>query len=283
MVNHETLVVASFSSHSDAENAVRDLQTAGFRSDQIGSSYDDYDTEATGTESSTRTAPDERSFWEKMRDFFSGEEHEHTSSASVQSDWSSGLTVPHRYQELIGRGGDLITVQTDDRMAEAQQILTSNHGQLEREFANTYKEQPTSGQDVASGSSERRIQLISEVLRVRKERVQSGEVRLRKEIHTETQNIQVPVTREEIVIERSAVSGENPATAEIGADSEIRVPLSEERVQVDKVPVVREEVRIGKRPVSETQTVSDQVRREELDVEGGDEKVRGSVNKRKRA
>jgi uncharacterized protein (TIGR02271 family) len=54
-------------------------------------------------------------------------------------------------------------------------------------------------------------------------------------------------------------------------------------VQVDKVPVVREEVRVGKRPVSETQNVSEQVRREELDVDGADEKVRESVKGRKTA
>jgi uncharacterized protein (TIGR02271 family) len=121
---------------------------------------------------------------------------------------------------------------------------------------------------------ERRIQLISEVLRVHKERVARGEVRLRKEVRTETQNVQVPVTREEIVIERNPVEGEHRAAGAIGSDQGIRVPLTEERVQVEKVPMVREEVNVGKRTVSNTQNVSDQVRREELEVEGADEKLR---------
>lgn len=45
------------------------------------------------------------------------------------------------------------------------------------------------------------------------------------------------------------------------------MPLSEERARVEKQPVVREEVRVGKRAVQDTERVSDQGRREELRVE----------------
>jgi uncharacterized protein (TIGR02271 family) len=306
--SYENFVVAYFPSHSDAEIAVRDLQTAGFRSDQIGSSYDDeasydeYDTERTGVAadqaygaSATETEGTEhRSFWEKMRDFFSSEpEHdrENTAYADHQAEWhNGGIAVPGRYRELLAKGGALISVRTEDRKAEAQDILTRNNGQIDREFGGATVEQPVaSGQPdlnnsrVGEETPERRIQLISEVLRVRKDRVSSGEVRLRKEVRTETQNVQVPVTREEIVIERNPVNDERPASGAIGDNNEVRVPLTEERVQVDKVPVVREEVRVGKRPVSDTQNVSDQVRREELEVDGADDKVRDSIKGRKTA
>lgn len=313
--SYENFVVAYFPSHSDAENAVRELQRSGFRSDQIGSSYDDeasnyeYDSERSDVGSAKRYDADSiateetehRSFWEKMRDFFSGEpeyDRENTAHAGQSSDWqNSGIAVPASYRELLDRGGALISVRTEDRKADAQEILTRNNGQIARELGgSTVDQQTTSAQlgatdnrlgaedsQLGQGTPERRIQLISEVLRVRKERVARGEVRVRKEVLTETQNVQVPVTREEIVIERSPVSGERPASGEIGENNEVRVPLSEERVQVDKVPVVREEVRVGKRPVSETQNVSEQVRREELDVDGADEKVRESVKGRKTA
>ena len=84
---------------------------------------------------------------------------------------------------------------------------------------------------------------------------------------TENQNIQVPVTREELVIERVPVEGREATGQNLGGESEIRVPLSEERVSTEKVPVVREEVRVGKRAVSETRNVSDQTRKEELRVD----------------
>jgi uncharacterized protein (TIGR02271 family) len=72
-----------------------------------------------------------------------------------------------------------------------------------------------------------------------------GEVRLRKDVVTESQTVEVPVTREELVIERVPASGQENVTGEIGTDQEIRVPLSEERVRVEKQPVVKEEVRVG--------------------------------------
>ena len=319
----QTLLLAFFNNHSDAENAVRDLQAAGFRSDQIGTSYEDYDVESNvnhrdATSSSTPGAGDHRSFWQKVEDFFSGEDHDRKrdTSATNQGDWSaSGLSIPGRYRDRLSAGGEMVGVRAGDRRMEAEQILTRNNGQIDNDYASFTEHRATApgmGQgtraDITGGSTtpglqtaetdetstlgrargvmgdidERRIQLISEVLRVRKERVARGEVRLRKEVRTETQNVQVPVTREEIVIERTPVEGERSATGRIGADSEIRVPLSEERVEVEKVPVVTEEVRVAKRPVSETQNVRDQVRREELEVQGADDK-RGDVKKRKTA
>ena len=64
-------------------------------------------------------------------------------------------------------------------------------------------------------------------------------------------------------MERVPASGA-AATGEIGTDQEIRVPLSEERVRTEKQPVVTHEVRVGKRTVQNTETVSDNVRHEEL-------------------
>jgi uncharacterized protein (TIGR02271 family) len=120
----------------------------------------------------------------------------------------------------------------------------------------------------SAGEQDYRIQLRGEVLRTFRERVQRGEVRLRKEVVTENKTVQVPVSREELVIERTAASGHSPANAgEIGTDQEIRVPLSEERARVEKQPVVNEEVRVGKRAVQNTENVSEDVRHEELRVD----------------
>jgi uncharacterized protein (TIGR02271 family) len=86
-----------------------------------------------------------------------------------------------------------------------------------------------------------RVQLFGEVLRVHKERISRGEVRVRKDVITENQTIEVPVMREELVLERVQVSGETPASsANIGGSQEIRIPLSEEKVRVEKQAVVRE-------------------------------------------
>jgi uncharacterized protein (TIGR02271 family) len=113
-----------------------------------------------------------------------------------------------------------------------------------------------------------RVQLFGEVLRVHKERISRGEVRVRKDVISENQTIEVPVTREELVLERVAVSPNTPgSSADIGRSQEIRVPLSEDSVRVEKQPVVREEVIVGKREVSDVARVGDSVRHEELRVD----------------
>lgn len=108
------------------------------------------------------------------------------------------------------------------------------------------------------------IRLREEQLNVDKSRVQSGEVTLRKEIIEEQQTIQVPVTHEEIVIERRAVTDGVGDSTPIGTEEVIRIPVSEEQIHITKSQVVTGEVAIGKREVQEMQQVRDTVRREEV-------------------
>jgi uncharacterized protein (TIGR02271 family) len=112
----------------------------------------------------------------------------------------------------------------------------------------------------------RKVQLREEQLRVNKDRVSAGEVSLRKEVTTHQQSVQVPVEREEVVITRRNVAG---ATGDAGTieNEEIRIPLSEERVNVSKDTVVTGEVEVGKRKVTDTQTVTDTLRKEDVRVD----------------
>ena len=124
------------------------------------------------------------------------------------------------------------------------------------------------------GEDQERIELREEELRAEKQRVQGGEVRLRKEVIEEKKTIEVPVTREELVIEKHSVGGRRPADGQIGDDEEIRIPLMEEEVRVEKTPVVREEVNLKKRQVQDTERVSETVKREEAWVDStGDARV----------
>jgi uncharacterized protein (TIGR02271 family) len=106
--------------------------------------------------------------------------------------------------------------------------------------------------------------------------VETGEVRVRKEAVTEHRTMEVPVQREEVVIERQAPTGE-PAASDIAPGEEIRVPVSAEQVTVEKQPLVKEEVTVGKRAVQDTERVGGEVRKEQVRVEReGDVDVRGS-------
>ncbi len=119
--------------------------------------------------------------------------------------------------------------------------------------------------------TDRTVQLHEETLRARTNEVQTGEVTLRKEVITETKSIDVPVTREEVVVERHAVSGRSATNTDFSdAEEVIRVPVMEEQVTVEKTPIVTEEISLGKREVTETQHVTDTVRREEARIENPD-------------
>ena len=105
-----------------------------------------------------------------------------------------------------------------------------------------------------------------------KVRVASGAVRIRKQVVSEQQSIDVPVSHEELVIERHAVT-DGAVGGTIGADETITVPLSREEVKVGKQTFVTEEVEVGKKAVGGVEHVSDTVRHEELVV---DDQVKSS-------
>ncbi|WP_315861915.1 YsnF/AvaK domain-containing protein [Candidatus Cyanaurora vandensis] len=187
-----------------------------------------------------------------------------TSSTDVHSSLIGMGLDAEDARELESRledGGVLIIVQAGKKGMDALEIL-KRHGASPADMELNHGS--TSTQETMTAESPQRLQLLKEVLKVNKERVQKGEVRLRKEVITETKTMDVPVTHEEVVIERRLVTDETTATGQIGDDQTIRVPLTEEQVKVDKRAVVTEEILVGKREVEETQKVSETVRREEL-------------------
>jgi uncharacterized protein (TIGR02271 family) len=110
-----------------------------------------------------------------------------------------------------------------------------------------------------------------EELRIDKIRRPSGLVRLRKHITTEQVAATVPVQREEVRIEREAITDANVGAAMSGpelSEEEHELTLSEEEVTVDKRVVPKERVRLDKDVVTEERTVDESVRKEQIEVEG---------------
>jgi uncharacterized protein (TIGR02271 family) len=161
-----------------------------------------------------------------------------------------------------------VTVNALGREEEAIEIITANGGDIGGEAENY-----DYGTDATKTVDEQNIQLYGEVLRVHKDRVNRGEVHVRKEVITTTQTIEVPVTREELVVERVPVSGHQVAGSATFAEEETRIPLTEERAFVDKQAVVREEIRIAKKEITGVEQFDEQLRREELRVDQNTEKL----------
>ncbi|TDM40847.1 YsnF/AvaK domain-containing protein [Macrococcoides goetzii] len=118
-------------------------------------------------------------------------------------------------------------------------------------------------------SDDEKIQLHEERLRVNKDVVQSGEVTIDKNVVSERQEFDVPVSHDEVTIERRKVN-ETVADGHFDNDLDeetIRVPLTEERVSIEKENVVSEELLIKKNRVTDTEHVSEEVRREEVEID----------------
>ncbi|GAC1359663.1 MAG: YsnF/AvaK domain-containing protein [Ktedonobacteraceae bacterium] len=193
------------------------------------------------------------------------------------------------YDREFRDGHPVISVRADGREEEAHDIL-HRYGSYDYEHQtgfsqpttadqgmniNTASQATVQGTDVNPAaiderdvfSQPRTLRLREEQLNVSKERVQSGEVGLHKEIVTEQKIIDVPVSHEEVYIERRPIARGQIDTNPIGEDEIIRIPVSEEQVNIEKRTVASGEVVLGKRTVEETQQVRDTLKREEVRVE----------------
>lgn len=118
-----------------------------------------------------------------------------------------------------------------------------------------------------------KLLLNEEKLDIIKRKVQTGEVSVHKEVITEEKSFSVPVSREELVIEKKAAG---PDTKNIDGENleTIRIPLTEEQVDVAKRPVTLEDVSIHSNVYQETQHIEENLKKEAAFVEtDGDVKI----------
>jgi uncharacterized protein (TIGR02271 family) len=114
-------------------------------------------------------------------------------------------------------------------------------------------------------AEETTVPLAEENLDVSK-RASAQEATVTKEPVTETKTVEVPVTHEEISVERRPASGSTAAERPVQSRTEIKIPLKKEELEVIKQPYVKEEVAVRKKPVTETRAVSEEVTSEKVDV-----------------
>jgi uncharacterized protein (TIGR02271 family) len=119
---------------------------------------------------------------------------------------------------------------------------------------------------ITEHDNELRVQRTEEELAAGTREREAGQVSVRKRVRTDREQIEVPTRHEEVTVERVPVSEGTATEAQIGED-EVRIPVTEEEVVVEKRPVAKEEIRIRKDVVEDTEVVEEDVRREEIDVD----------------
>jgi len=132
----------------------------------------------------------------------------------------------------------------------------------------------TVGRDVSGPTTDQAMTRSEEELRVGTESREAGRVRLRKYVTTETEQVTVPVRREEVRVEREPISDANLDAATSGpaiSEEEHEVTLHQEEAVVEKRVVPRERVRLDKDTVTEERQVSEEVRKEQIEVDDQDQ------------
>lgn len=128
--------------------------------------------------------------------------------------------------------------------------------------------QPTPGPAMAESREEVRVPLAAEELEVEKRARDAGEVRVHKEVVAETRTVNVPVTREEVHVERVPAAGTEAPGEAAFREGTVAVPVREEEVEIRKRPVVKEEVRVNRTRQQEERRAEAEVRHEEARIEG---------------
>lgn len=284
MDTSRTSVIGTFSDLSAAQRAVDELQSCGYSSSEVRLIANDQVESNTTSNNSfgssessatwTRDHPDHKggimNFFSRL---FGLDDADDKVDRSNYHRTSSYDDESRRYfEDYYQQRRHLVIVNAARDRAETVRILESCGAMVEDRASKLYDQELERSGRTFGMNNEQVMRLREEELRTHKETVQTGEVALRKEVITETKSIEVPVSREEVVIERHRLSESEVAghEGEILASSdreEIRIPVSEERVIVDKKVVPREEVTVSTRRVEGTERVSEDVKREEIRVE----------------
>ena len=126
------------------------------------------------------------------------------------------------------------------------------------------------GRDTSGPTTDEAMTRSEEELRVGTQTRERGRARLRKYVVTETQQVTVPVQREEVRVEREPITDANLDAATSGpaiSEEEHEVTLHEETPVVDKRAVPKERVRLDTDTVTEERQVAEEVRKEQIEVD----------------
>jgi uncharacterized protein (TIGR02271 family) len=128
----------------------------------------------------------------------------------------------------------------------------------------------SAGHDTSGPDTDDAMTRSEEHLVAGTQQVEAGKARLRKYVVTETETVQVPVSHEEVRIEREPITEANRGAAYSGGDiteEEHEVTLHAERPVVGTETEAVERVRLGTETVTDTETVSGEVRKEQIEFD----------------
>jgi uncharacterized protein (TIGR02271 family) len=177
---------------------------------------------------------------------------------------------------MAASGDDLTVAYTKEQLENAPSFDDEVDYERERQLGSYYGTDVRDWDDAMTRSEEE--------LRVGTRQVEAGRVRLRKWIETEPASETVTTRRETARVEREPITDANVGKATSGpelSEQEHEVTLTAEEAVAEKRTVPKERVRLETDTVTEEETVSDEIRKERIEVEG-DVDPKGDKRRRKR-
>ena len=271
MALSQSTIIAVFRNESDAQGAVRDLETAFIPRNDIYLESSQNTASSTGLGS--RTAAHEGGVTGWFKSLF-GDEDE---------------TEQTGYQQALGQGNVMLTIDANDNQLETIADALERHSPVDVHRENSSAQTATAARTAAMGTTAmgatastatapaaartqtgqaESIPVIEEELKVGKRRVMRGGIRVYSRIVEQPVEEQIGLEEEKVHIERRAVNRPVDATdLQAGRDQVIEVEEYAEEAVVSKQARVVEEVVVGKDATQRTETIRDSVRHTEVDVE----------------
>ena len=262
-------ITALFDNRADAEAAKDRLKSARVDVDHIHL----HDKSSTGFNEKSYSTHQDRGFWDSIKNAFVPDEDRHT------------------YEEGVRRGGTLLTADVDDDCVdEAVRILEEANTVDIDDRSNQWRQSgwdytgdagnrsafggfgsdKTTDRDTLGTTGEREevIPIVEENLVVDKRDVARGGVRVRSYVTETPVSEQISLRNERVDVERRSV--DQPLSAIDGdafRERTIDVTATGEEAVVGKTARVVEEVVVSKTAEQHTETVSDTVRRTDVEID----------------
>ncbi|TVT28978.1 DUF2382 domain-containing protein [Salinicoccus cyprini] len=260
--------IESFASETDLLGRIEHLKLNGTREDQMtvisresleGTKLEYLEVNKKSTEADT---------WDRIVAWFADEDPEQ----QVMNSMQLSPKEQEEYKSALMDGKLLLHI--DERTGAVDENPRTTGSSYTYRDEDTHTADHTTADltaDRSSSSAEETMPLHEERLNIDKRNVKVGEVGIDKHVVTELQEFDVPVDREEVTVDRLPVEGAPTLEAYSRDDSDdedgvMRIPLTEERVRIIKERVVTEEIVVRKKIVTGKEHITEEVRREEVDI-----------------
>jgi uncharacterized protein (TIGR02271 family) len=186
---------------------------------------------------------------------------------SQASPEGEGVRVPYEKSHVK----DAPNIEPDGELSQSEERTLYEHYDVDYGES----EAGSTGRDTSGPTTDDAMTRSEEELEVGKQSRETGRARLRKYVVTEEVQTTVPVQREEVRVEREPITDANIDAATDGpqiSEEEHEVTLHAEEPVVEKRTVPKERVSLEKDTVQDERQVSDSVAKEQIEVDGADER-----------